>query len=120
MDLLDVLEKGVRHLAHHDLLQRVDEEVTAADMPFRCAFVLYGAEIPQLVGLDVEEGNLRGDVQVHDRVGLEVDQGRRVQAVLLLRLAVRFELGVARPEDDEQAVVSLGLLREVAALLVEG
>ena len=74
-------------------------------MPFRRAFALDGAEIPQLVGLDVEERNLGGDMQVDDRVGLEVDQGRRVQAFFLLRLAVRLELGVARPEEDEAPVV---------------
>ena len=120
VDLLDVFEKGVRNLAHHDILQRVDEEVPAADVPFRHAVGLPGAEVPQLVGLDVEEGDLRGNVQVHDGVGLEVDQGRRVQAVLLLRLAVRLELRVARPEEDEASVVGHGLLREVASLLVEG
>ena len=120
VDFLDVLQEGVRNLAHHDFLQRVHEEVPAADVPFRRFARLLGAEVPQLVGLDVEERDLRGDVQVHDGIGLEVDQCRRVQAVFLLRLAVRFELRVTCPEEDEAPVVGHGLLREVASLLVEG
>ena len=120
MHFLDILQQSVRHLAQHDLLHGIYEEIPTAHVPLLYTPAgLVGPEIPELIRLHVKERYLVAYAKIHDGVRGEVYQRGCLETVFLSGLAVRFVFGIVGPEEQETAIVSHRLLGEVATLLVE-
>ena len=115
----DTNENLGRNFAFDHILHRIDLEVSAADRAAAESAAVF-ADVPQLVGLDVDERNAHVDAEIDDAVFREIDHdGSAAELFARHRRLLRMgELVLARAEDEEPAVLGHRVRREIHALLV--